>query len=418
MYLPVAFAIYASDEHYWGLYAVSVSFALAIFRKLVIAGKYACFPQEKYEELLLPGTNIFKDLLLVSWYVELSQEFLMLLVEEAEKAARVSLDGQFFTLADGVTKVSAKAYLRRVVQHSFKVAPALWPRLVLLATLGLSFLPLWLFIDVETNKRSVKAILLLVFTIVQAFFYGRAVFGFLLAGVLHYWRFMRMHFFHGKALGLAGTNNESRTCSTIPASIPINIVVWTSVRTVIRNFSRTHTTRISFNFFAILVISGLFVLILLQQLLSKQRQYQLIAVLAYLFVCFTIGLVTAILLAVRTNQSGPRMLKLLYDEHFAFLWRRMHQADGDGLSGAGSYGLVRYKGSSAAVHSLSKEAEWKETFDVVKETLQQGNDIEPLIIMFVPASPELLSFVLSIFISGMTLMLGVVSSNIPGLGGG
>jgi hypothetical protein len=413
--LPVAVTVYFRTKHDWGLYAISVSFSLAVFRKLVIAGKYACFPKKEYEQLLLPGTDISKNLLLTTWHVAVSPETLDSLIEEAETSANVALEHQYFTLSDGHSRLSAKAYLRKVVHYSFKPAPPFVKHLVLFLSCGTIFLPLWLFIADEKNKKEVSAIVVLVVTLLHALAYSTLVFGFINSGILHYWRFMRMHLFHARALALAGNRCENRTSFSIPASVPINLVVWASVRNVIRNFGRTYTMRISFNFFALFVISGFFVLILLQQLLSSKRSYQLIAVLAYLFIVFTLGISIAILLAVRTNRNGPQMVKLLHDESYAFMWRRLHRNEPRVLS-TGAYGLARYKGSSSSIEKISSEDEWREVFDVVKDMLQQGNDVEPLVVMFVPGSPELLSFILSVFVSGMTLVLGVLSSQVPGVG--
>ena len=417
MWVPLAFASYAASAdvaHYWGLYAVSVSFSLAIFLKLVIAGKYACYSSSVYARLLEPNAHVVNDLLILSWYSTVTDAFLEALISDAEATSRISLAGQYFVLADGRTRLSARAYLDKLVRRSFKEAPRSAYRLVTFATIGLMFLPIWLFVGVETSKGSPEGIIALVLTLIQSFYFGRIVYGFLAVGVLHYWRFMRMHFFHGKALGLAGSDNDSRNCMTIPASIPSNLVVWTSVRTVIKNFARVHTNRISFNFFANVILCGFFVLILLQQLLSPRKQYPLIAILAYNFFVVAVGMITAILMAVRTNRSGAIMIKLLQDEKFAFMWRRYHP--GIACNTSAPYGLVQWKGQSQGVRGLSSEEEFNSVLDVVKETLQQGNDLDPVVVMFVPASPELLSFILSMFISGMTLILGVVSSTIPGIG--
>ena len=412
LYLPLGFACYAAKDHYWGLYAVSISFSLGIFRKLVIAGKYASFKPEKYAQVLEPKTDIMLDLLIPSWGISLEKDLLLQQVNEAQRDAMINLEDQYFTLYDGSTQLSAKTYLCHLVEHSYKMAPPWAGKVIALSTLGLSLLPVWLFVEEEKNKKDAKSIILLILTLGQSFVYGNAVFTFLAIGVMHYWRMMRLQLFHANVLGLSGMPTDSNAVS-IPASIPMNLVVWTSVRSVIQNFARTYTTRVSCNFFAALVISGNFVLILLQQFLSESKSFELIAILSYIFVWFTICIVVAILMGYRANRSASIALKLLHDEQFAFVWRSMHPPaaeDGDGVPAP--YGFACLKGKSQAVARLSDEEAWRDAFDVVKDTLEQANEHQPLIVMFVPASPELLSVVISVFISGITLLAGVVLSGV------
>lgn len=446
-FAPIVLFAISSSEDAWALKPVVVASSFTLFRFLVIAGKYGSFKPKDYRNVV-KGENYdcLKDLLLTT--ICATDAATELLIEDAEKESGICLAEMRFLLADGVTLLNARVYFTALVRAVLFCECTGHENVQKIARTGMGIVialfPLRAFLaDADTSRPA--SIVLVVLLVLQTIVYASVVFGFLGFSVGFYYRMHAIRVAHVRSLLFSGSSitslfvrsedagNQSDEdddalgdTAMIPACSPKNLIVWATVGNVIPHLNSTLARRMSFNFCANLALCVFLAGVLILQVWKKEvEDVYFMIVLSVIFGLMSIGMLYSAFIALLANRADDHVIKRLEEENFAFHWREKmseeilsyknsrHNADSSSETISNSSNGETYVPFLDFENHKEQAQSYTETMEIVRELIQRRNEVDPIRVMYVGANIELVSFLGSVVVSGVMLIIGAIYQSVP-----
>jgi hypothetical protein len=391
---PLIYALVVRAD--WAAQMVAVGFSFMVFRLLIVGGKYASYTSEMYHEVIfVPGgvAKTFFNLLATMWY-HISPETLESQLQQAEELCGIELEGYSLLLLNGA-RVSAKRYMRQLLLQCYGDEPSLgYTALREVPSFLIALFPLWSYFEHAWNAprfyTNIHDVLITVWVMIQIILFAPIVFRFMIIGLLHYQRQLRaqtalmnaviVHHLHE-----AGKPIEDLYMLDLTAGE--NLVVWAKLRTLIHFFGHNVANRISFNTLATIIVTGFFIILMLQQAFAGKRDWKL---LAFIVVDFLV----LVSLALATFVTGAQLNSL--DEKVVTLLR----------------GEVLTLANEAEVQEPTQNKKNREKLRSLADYLHSRRSTHPVTVMYLPASASLVSALVGAIVSGALVFLQIAVNGV------
>ena len=435
-YLPIVMGL--SMGAWWATAPLVIGECFVWFRYFVIAGKYASYRTRDYLTALShPGRYANAKLLANAW-MNVPPEVIEEELSEAQERFGQSLEDCAIKLLNG-RYVGAEAYLRVLLKAKYgHPSPGWFDWLSNVMLLIYALFPTWILLN-ESNAshRTASDIALAISLGLQMGIYGPTIITFLWIGYLSYsrQRDCLIALFHAvvrsggeppqlaieldslSSVRIPGINEDLTDESVFRAIAPgtmfslkntNNVKVFFKLRCILRKFGHGYALRISFNTFMTVFVLGFLVLVLLQQAITMNIDFQLFA-----FVCLTFGVCSIIVLfsllaASAVNTVDASIMELLAHEEHAVLDELITDQHDPGEAQS------RCESSPAAVAAAGLRHEdvmlLKDLLGSMREAISQQKEVDPVRIMYLPARAELISAFIGVLFSGLLIALQIITS--------
>ena len=393
--VPTAYCLAATSgtEAIW---AIPVAVAVAsfnLYRVVCIAGKYACFSPQFYQHFISTPFNVMETNLITTW-MEPSQDTIRRELRLAQRRAMCNLENDELVFRNG-TSVNALPYMKRLISTIWmEKTPAVATVLITLFGLITASFPIVVYVmhfDVLAMATSGRPLTLqqyidlsiCITAVVSLFGNCPASLYFAYIGYLNASRHLRTQQALFRAI-IRTRANIRPDPYMFHLHWEKNLDVFFRMTNVARLFGRVYNNRLSFCLFALAATVGMLVLFLLQQSIWSATvvlDRSLVALIALFILCCGGTSVSTIVIGSLINKLDKRIEELLLHERHEML---------------------------SCAEAFRDEAPLIEQFGAAAMAIKARAAVDPFVVMYAPARPELLTGFISAMAAGLLLAINVM----------
>jgi hypothetical protein len=392
---PLIYAIVVQAR--WATLMVSVSYCFGFFRWLIIAGKYASYRPEHYQQAMTDPNGdrgTVRNLLIVLWY-HITDATLEEQLKEVEELCDIDLESKTLTLLNGA-RVNAKRYIRQLLRQTYGQPPSVgWIFVARFPTLLICGFPVWCYLEYAWNHSyhfsGVHDVIITVLCIIQCWYYAPVVFYFMIIGYFHFSRQLDAQTALVNAVSrrqVYDAGKQIRDLCMIDLAKDDNLYVWNDVRTLIHFYGNTVANRISFNTMATVLVVAFFVVLLLQQALAGIRDWKLLTFIAVMFLVLVGIAMATFVTGAQLNALDDSVVTMLKGEALQLANQALAVAD-----------YVALQQTQSKLLGLA-------------EYLRARRETNPVTVMYLPASASLVSALVGGVISGILIFLQIAINGV------
>lgn len=392
---PLIYAI--SVQAKWATLMVSVSYCFGFFRWLIIAGKYASYRPEQYQQAMTDPNGdqaTVRNLLILMWY-QITDSTLEDQLKEVEELCEIDLESKTLTLLNGA-RVNAKRYIRQLLRQTYGQPPSVgWIFVARVPTLFISGFPVWCYLEYAWNHpyhfSTVHDVIITVLCIIQCWYYAPVVFYFMIIGYFHFSRQLDAQTALANAISrrqVYDAGKPIRDLCMIDLAKDDNLYVWNDVRTLIHFYGSTVANRISFNTMATVLVVAFFVVLLLQQALAGVRDWKLLTFIAIVFLVLVGIALATFVTGAQLNSLDDSVVTMLKGE------------------------ALQLANHALAVSDYTAQQQLQSKLLGLAEYLRARRETNPVTVMYLPASASLVSALVGGVVSGILIFLQIAINGV------